>query len=119
MKANLRKTKIVCTIGPASEDKLEELFEAGLNVARINYSHALARVGNARDHEFEGTDDAFCGVTFPLFPQKLECLCADLLGCRGRLRRRAFDGERAALVDFGYKRIRLAAVGEVRFIQYI
>lgn len=38
MKA-LRKTKIVGTIGPASENKLEELFEAGLNVTRINYSH--------------------------------------------------------------------------------
>ena len=36
---NLRKTKIVGTIGPASENKLEELFEAGLNVCRINYSH--------------------------------------------------------------------------------
>ncbi len=35
----LRKTKIVGTIGPASENKLEELFNAGLNVARINYSH--------------------------------------------------------------------------------
>ena len=39
MKAKLRKTKIVGTIGPASENKLEELFEAGLNVCRINYSH--------------------------------------------------------------------------------
>ncbi len=38
MKA-LRKTKIVGTIGPASENKLEELFNAGLNVCRINYSH--------------------------------------------------------------------------------
>ena len=38
MKA-LRKTKIVGTIGPASENRLEELFEAGLNVCRINYSH--------------------------------------------------------------------------------
>ena len=38
MKA-LRKTKIVGTIGPASETKLEELFEAGLNVCRVNYSH--------------------------------------------------------------------------------
>ena len=38
MKA-LRKTKIVGTIGPASENKLEELFEAGLNVTRVNYSH--------------------------------------------------------------------------------
>ena len=35
----LRKTKIVGTIGPASENKLEELFDAGLNVTRINYSH--------------------------------------------------------------------------------
>ena len=35
----LRKTKIVGTIGPASENRLEELFEAGLNVTRINYSH--------------------------------------------------------------------------------
>ena len=39
MKKNLRKTKIVGTIGPASEYKLKELFEAGLNVTRINYSH--------------------------------------------------------------------------------
>ena len=36
---SLRKTKIVGTIGPASENKLEELFDAGLNVCRINYSH--------------------------------------------------------------------------------
>lgn len=35
----LRKTKIVCTIGPASDNKLEELIDAGLNVTRINYSH--------------------------------------------------------------------------------
>ena len=35
----LRKTKIVGTIGPASENKLEELFKEGLNVCRINYSH--------------------------------------------------------------------------------
>ena len=35
----LRKTKIVGTIGPASENILPELFEAGLNVCRINYSH--------------------------------------------------------------------------------
>ncbi len=39
MKINLRKTKIVGTIGPASEHRLKELFEAGLNVCRINYSH--------------------------------------------------------------------------------
>lgn len=35
----LRKTKIVCTIGPASEDKLPELMNAGMDVVRINFSH--------------------------------------------------------------------------------
>ena len=39
MREVLRKTKIVGTIGPASEHKLKELIEAGLNVTRINYSH--------------------------------------------------------------------------------
>ena len=38
---NLRKTKIVCTIGPASEsvETLRELVNAGMNCARINFSH--------------------------------------------------------------------------------
>lgn len=37
----MRKTKIVCTIGPASEstELLEELIDAGMNVARLNFSH--------------------------------------------------------------------------------
>ncbi len=37
----LRKTKIVCTIGPASERKevFKELVANGLNVARLNFSH--------------------------------------------------------------------------------
>lgn len=37
----MRKTKIVCTIGPASEseEKLRELMLAGMNVARLNFSH--------------------------------------------------------------------------------
>ena len=37
----MQKTKIVCTIGPASESKeiLEKLVNAGMNVARINFSH--------------------------------------------------------------------------------
>lgn len=37
----MRNTKIVCTIGPASEsvETLTELIESGLNVARLNFSH--------------------------------------------------------------------------------
>ena len=44
----MRKTKIVCTIGPASEsiEKLTQLMEAGMNVARLNFSHG--------DHEEHG-----------------------------------------------------------------
>lgn len=37
----MRKTKIVCTIGPASDslETLEQLIDAGMNVARLNFSH--------------------------------------------------------------------------------
>lgn len=43
----LRKTKIIATIGPASEspEVLEELFKAGVNVCRLNFSH-----GNYEEH---------------------------------------------------------------------
>lgn len=37
----MRKTKIVCTLGPATdnEDVLRKLMLAGMNVARLNFSH--------------------------------------------------------------------------------
>ncbi|HTF90177.1 MAG TPA: pyruvate kinase [Planctomycetota bacterium] len=38
-------TKIVATIGPASEERIEELIDAGMSVARINFSH-----GKEEDH---------------------------------------------------------------------
>ena len=43
----MRHTKIVCTIGPASnsEERLEQLMRAGMNVARLNFSH-----GTQDDH---------------------------------------------------------------------
>ena len=51
----MKKTKIVCTIGPASEslDTLVKLIESGMNVARLNFSHGdfeehLARIKNIR-----------------------------------------------------------------------
>ncbi|MFC2662404.1 MAG: pyruvate kinase, partial [Eubacterium sp.] len=37
----MRKTKIICTIGPASnnEKTIKGLFEAGMNAGRFNFSH--------------------------------------------------------------------------------
>ncbi len=52
----MRNTKIVCTIGPASEsvETLTQLIESGLNVARLNFSHGDfdehgARIANIRE----------------------------------------------------------------------
>lgn len=44
----MRKTKIVCTIGPATDDEniMRELMLAGMNVARFNFSH-----GDYKTHE--------------------------------------------------------------------
>ncbi|QGU00187.1 Pyruvate kinase [Candidatus Syntrophocurvum alkaliphilum] len=52
----MRKTKIICTIGPASEkvDVLQQLINNGMNVARLNFSHGSYeehknRINNVRE----------------------------------------------------------------------
>ena len=46
----MRKAKIVCTLGPATNtyEQIRTLIEAGMNVARMNLSH-----GTHEDHEQE------------------------------------------------------------------
>ena len=43
----MRRTKIVATLGPASRspDVVRQLIKAGMDVARLNFSH-----GSAEDH---------------------------------------------------------------------
>ncbi|MEO1764308.1 MAG: pyruvate kinase, partial [Cyanobacteria bacterium J06629_18] len=44
----MRKTKIICTVGPATStpETLKALVDAGMNVARLNFSHG--------DYQFHG-----------------------------------------------------------------
>lgn len=60
MQKIMKKTKMFCTIGPSSENKemLKKLFEAGMNVVRLNFSHGdhaeqLAKVVTVREIEKE------------------------------------------------------------------
>lgn len=44
----MKKTKIICTIGPASDsvESLKELMLSGMNVCRLNFSH-----GSKEEHQ--------------------------------------------------------------------
>ncbi|MFW6368500.1 MAG: pyruvate kinase [Spirochaetota bacterium] len=59
-KTQIRKTKIVCTLGPAVDDfeSIKRLIESGMNVARLNFSHGShdehrRRIQHVRDASFE------------------------------------------------------------------
>lgn len=81
----MRKTKIVCTIGPAcaSAEVMEKMLRAGMNVARFNFSH-----GNHEYHK-ELMD------TFRAVRDKLKIPAAVLLDTKGpEIRFCQFEGGR-------------------------
>jgi pyruvate kinase len=71
MKTNHPKTKIVCTIGPASrsEQKLGDLMRAGMSMARLNFAHGTlaqhaADIKNVR--EVAKREGAQCSILIDL-----------------------------------------------------
>lgn len=85
----MRKTKIICTIGPASEseEKLKELILAGLNVARFNFSH-----GSHEEHKkkFDRVNKVSNELGIPV---------AVLLDTKGpEIRLKSIDGGKTELV---------------------
>ncbi len=86
----MRKTKIVCTIGPASdsEEILTGLCKAGMNVARLNFSH-----GTHADHQ-RRID------TIKAVREKLELPVAILLDTKGpEYRIKTFENGKIILPD--------------------
>lgn len=85
----MRKTKIVCTIGPAceSEERLREMMLAGMNVARFNFSHGTQA---EQKEKFERVVKVRKELGLPV---------ATLLDTKGpEIRLRDFEGGRAELM---------------------
>jgi len=85
----MRKTKIICTFGPATDDEgvMRQLIENGMDVARFNFSHG--------DHEIHG---ARFDMLFRL-REELGKPVAAMLDTRGpEVRTGKFEGDRAELV---------------------
>lgn len=63
----MRKTKIVCTMGPATDDPevLKSLMLAGMNVGRINFSHGNYKDQDERIKMFKRVRDEL-GLPIPL-----------------------------------------------------
>ena len=86
----MRKTKIICTIGPASENEatLTAMCQAGMNVARLNFSH-----GSHPEHKKK--IDLIKSVR-----EKLDLPIAILLDTKGpEYRIGLFENDRVTLVD--------------------
>ncbi len=86
----MRKTKIVCTIGPASqsEETIVALCKAGMNVARLNFSH------NTHEDHQKRID------TIKKVREELELPIAIMLDTKGpEYRIGTFEGGRIALLD--------------------
>ncbi len=84
----MRKTKIICTLGPASysEKVIGEMLKAGMDVARVNFSH-----GDRQGHA--GTIDLFRSVR-----DSLGKPAAVMLDTKGpEIRTRDFEGGKAIL----------------------
>lgn len=86
----MRKTKIVCTIGPASEqyETLLSLLESGMNVARLNFSHGTHEEHQVRINTIRKAVAA---------SQKNIALLQDIKG--PKIRTDEFEGGQAELVD--------------------
>ena len=55
----MRKTKIICTVGPATDEDgvLEKMIKAGMNVARFNFSHGTHEMHKKRFDELVALRD--------------------------------------------------------------
>ena len=86
---SMRKTKIVCTIGPAcdSEERLREMMLAGMNVARFNFSHGTQEEQKAKYERVLKVRE------------EMGLQVATLLDTKGpEIRLRDFEGGRAELI---------------------
>jgi len=72
----MRRAKIVCTLGPAVAGRAEELVRAGMDVARLNFSHGSYEEHKARYDEVRAASDAV---------QKAVGILVDLQGPKIRL----------------------------------